>query len=416
MKKMSENTFRMAGEFEELETVIVGWPRLIEPVKGVFPEGTVHEIVRNLIGHVKNVVINCGWPGSAARCKEMLTEGGISLDDVTITEIPDKMHWTRDYGPDIIGNDKGEKKCVHFRFDMYGMGEEDSAMSIMCKKFAPHMAIELGCYDMVGSTLISEGGDKEFNGAGVMMAVEDTEVRKRNSDKTKEEVEEEFKRIFNLKKIIWLPYSTWEDEESTIGVLDYVDGKPVYRAGSANGHCDEFARFVDKNTVLLLEISEEEANSLESARITKERCDMAYEVLKNSTDAEGNPIKILRIPAPIPEYVVTTPADWQNRTWGKRFSDNGDNLLDDGTPSPEGEIILQPAQSYVNYLVCNDIVIAQCYWQPGKSEAIRKRDEEAMSVLAKAYPSRKIVPVYAMSLNLSGGGGIHCLTKNIAKY
>ena len=93
---------------------------------------------------------------------------------------------------------------------MYGMGEEDSAMSIMCKKFAPHMAIELGCYDMVGSTLISEGGDKEFNGAGVMMAVEDTEVRKRNSDKTKEEVEEEFKRIFNLKKIIWLPYSTWE--------------------------------------------------------------------------------------------------------------------------------------------------------------------------------------------------------------
>ena len=69
---------------------------------------------------------------------------------------------------------------------------------------------------------------------------------------------------------------------------------------------------MDKNTVLLLEISEEEANSLESARITKERCDMAYEVLKNSTDAEGNPIKILRIPAPIPEYVVTTPADWQN--------------------------------------------------------------------------------------------------------
>ena len=29
-------------------------------------------------------------------------------------------------------------------------------------------------------------------------------------------------------------------------------------AGSANGHCDEIARFVDKNTVLLLEISEEE--------------------------------------------------------------------------------------------------------------------------------------------------------------
>lgn len=32
------------------------------------------------------------------------------------------------------------------------------------------------------------------------------------------------------------------------------------------------------------------------------------------------------------------------------------------------------------------------------------------------YPGRTVIPVYAMSLNLSGGGGIHCLTKNIAKY
>lgn len=378
---MSEDTFRMGADFEPQEAVVVGWPRLIEPVKGVFAEGTVHEIVRNLIGHVDKIIINCGWPGSAARCREILEEGDIDLNSVIITEIPDKMHWARDYGPDIMGNDKGEKRCVHFRFDMYGMGEEDSEMSIMCKKYGPHMAIELGCYNLLGSTMISEGGDKEFNGAGVMMAVEDTEVRKRNPDKTKEQVEEEFKRLFNLKKIIWLPYSTWEDEDSTIGVLDYVDGKPVYRAGSANGHCDEIARFVDKNTVLLLEISEEEAASLESARITKERCDMAYEVLKNSTDAEGNPFRIIRIPAPIPEYVVTTPADRQNRTWGKRFAENEEALLDDGTPMPEGEIIMQPAQSYVNYLVCNDVVIAQSYWQEGKSEAIRQRDAEAMAIL-----------------------------------
>lgn len=143
---------------------------------------------------------------------------------------------------------------------------------------------------------------------------------------------------------------------------------------------------------------------------------MAYERLSKETDCEGNPIKIIRIPAPIPEYVLTTPADRQNRTWGKRFSDNGDNLLDDGTPSPEGNIIMQPAQSYVNYLVCNDVVIAQSYWQPGKSEKIKQRDEEAMNILRSAYPGRTVIPVYAMSLNLSGGGGIHCLTKNIAKY
>lgn len=411
---MEENTYRYAGEFEPQETVIVGWPRIIEPAKGMYTEAVMHQVVKALIGHVDNLVINCGWPGTYERCREILTEGGIDLDRLTITQIPDMMHWARDYGPDIIRDADGNMRLVHFRFDMYGMGEEDSDMAIMCKKFAPHAAIELGCCDIVESCLISEGGDKEFNGAGVMMAIEETEVAKRNGSMTKEEVEEEFKRIFNLKKVIWLPQCHWEEEPSTLGVLDYVDGKPVYRSGSANGHIDELARFVDKNTVLLLEVSDEEAAELESARITKGRCDAAYEVLRHETDVEGNPLKIIRIPAPIPEYVVTTPEDWTNRTWGRRFAENEEPLLDDGTPMPEGEIIMMPALSYINYLVCNDVIVAQCYWAPGKSEAIRKRDEEAMAVLAEAYPGRTVVPINTLALNIRGGG-IHCATKNIQK-
>ena len=411
---MSNNTFRYAGEFEEQEAVIVGWPRIIQPVKGMFTEGVMVQVVKALIGQVEKVIVNCGWPGTYARCRELLTESGVDLKDITITQMPDMMHWARDYGPDIMKNDKGEMRLVHFRFDMYGMGEEDSEMSTLCHKYAPHMAAELGCFDIVSSCLISEGGDKEFNGAGVMMAIEETEVAKRNGSMTRDEVEAEFKRVFDLKKVIWLPKCHWEEEPSTIGVLDYVDGKPVYRSGSANGHIDELARFVDKNTVLLLEVDEEEAKSLESARITKERCDMAYEVLKNETDAEGTPLNIIRIPAPIPEYVVTTPEDWTNRTWGRRFAENEAALLDDGTPMPEGEIIMQPAMSYINYLVCNRVVIAQCYWREGKPEAIRQRDEEAMAALRKAYPGRTIVPIYSMDLNIRGGG-IHCATKNIQK-
>ena len=411
---MNDNTFRYAGEFEEQEAVIVGWPRIIQPVKGMFTEGVMVQVVKALIGQVEKVIVNCGWPGTYDRCRELLTESGVDLKDITITQMPDMMHWARDYGPDIMKNDKGEMRLVHFRLDMYGMGEEDSEMSTLCHKYAPHMAAELGCFDIVSSCLISEGGDKEFNGAGVMMAIEETEVAKRNGSMTRDEVEAEFKRVFDLKKVIWLPKCHWEEEPSTIGVLDYVDGKPVYRSGSANGHIDELARFVDKNTVLLLEVDEEEAKSLESARITKERCDMAYEVLKNETDAEGTPLNIIRIPAPIPEYVVTTPEDWTNRTWGRRFAENEAALLDDGTPMPEGEIIMQPAMSYINYLVCNRVVIAQCYWREGKPEAIRQRDEEAMAALRKAYPGRTIVPIYSMDLNIRGGG-IHCATKNIQK-
>ncbi|MDZ4910825.1 agmatine deiminase family protein, partial [Clostridium perfringens] len=124
---------------------------------------------------------------------------------------------------------------------------------------------------------------------GVLMAIEDTEVRKRNPKYSKEQIEEEFKKLFNLKKVIWLPYPSFEDEEVYDGVLDIIDGNPVFRSLSANGHIDEMCRFVGENTVLLAEITEEEAEELESARITKERFDQAYEILKNETDAEGNP-------------------------------------------------------------------------------------------------------------------------------
>lgn len=408
-----ENTFRYAGEFERQRAVILCWPRpaVCEPVKGMFPEKVFVEIIRNLIDEVE-VYVNCGFKGTYERCTEALSQAGIDLQKVHLTQYPDIMHWARDYGPDIMTDADGNMRLVNFQFDMYGEGDKDSEMSVLCTKFAPHMAIEMGCVDFVNSPLFTEGGDKEFNGSGVMMAIEDTEVRKRNGNMTKEQVEAEFKRVFNLKKIIWLPLGIYDDESATAGILDTVDGKNVYRCGSANGHIDEMCRFVNKNTVLLAEVSDEESASLNSARITKERLDQCLDVLNHSTDAEGNPIKVLRIPVPVPYYINTTPEDWANQTWGKRFSDNEDNFLDDGSVSPTGDIIMQPAMSYCNFLVCNHVVIAQSYWEEGMPEEIKRRDEEALAVLKNAFPDRKVIAIPAMDLNIRGGG-IHCVTKNI---
>ncbi len=405
--------FRYAGEFEEQQAVVICWPRIVEPVKGMYTLEVFADIAQSLIGQVE-VYVNCGFKGTYETCLETLATRGISPDHIHITRYPDIMNWSRDYGPDILKDEKGNMRLANFRFDMYGEGDENSEMSTLCARFAPHMAIEFGCMDFDNSCLITEGGDKEFNGAGVMMAIEDTEVAKRNGCMTKEQVEEEFKRVFNLKKIIWLPLGIYDDESATLDVLDYVDGKPVYRSGSANGHIDEMCRFVDKNTVLLAQVSEEESRRLRSAKISRERLEAAYEVLKNETDAEGNPLRIIRIPTPEPYYVTTTPEDWTNVTWGKRFSEGEEQVLDDGSPMPEGEIIMQPAMSYCNFLICNGVVLAQSYWKEGRPQSIKERDEEALAVLRSVFPDRKIIPIPAMDLNIRGGG-IHCVTKNIQK-
>lgn len=412
---MAEHIFRYAGEFEPQQAVILCWPRISTPVKGMHTLSVFAEIIKNLVDEGE-VYVNCGYPGTLDSCRQTLREANVDLDKVHITQYPDNMSWARDYGPDMLTDDAGGKRLVSFRFNMYGEGAEDGPSSVLCARFAPHMAIELGCKDFINAKLISEGGDKEFNGAGVMIALEHTEVDKRNPDFTREAVEEEFKRVFNLKKIIWLPDGVYDDESATLDVLDMTqDGRPVYRSGSANGHIDEMCRFVDEHTVLLAEVTEEEAAELKSARISKERLDKAYGILKEATAADGKPLRILRMPIPEPIYIETTGDDWSNQTWGNRFADNGDvNLLGDGTPMPCGDMLMQPAMSYCNFLIFNGVVLAQTYWEEGRSEAVRKKDEAAMKVLQEAFPGRRIVPILATDLNIRGGG-IHCVTKNVSK-
>lgn len=66
---------------------------------------------------------------------------------------------------------------------------------------------------------------------------------------------------------------------------------------------DEMARFTDAHTIVLGEITEKEAAESELSRRNKVRFDMAYDVLKDATDADGIPIRIVRIPVTEHEYL-----------------------------------------------------------------------------------------------------------------
>ena len=94
----------------------------------------------------------------------------------------------------------------------------------------------------------------------------------------------------------------------------------------------------------------------------------AEAVLLAATDAKGDPLRVVRVPAP--------------RT-----------LRDD-----EGWV----DWSYINHLVCNGGVIA-CTFDDA-------RDDEALTVLREAYPGREVVGVDARPL-YDRGGGIHCITQ-----
>ena len=105
------------------------------------------------------------------------------------------------------------------------------------------------------------------------------------------------------------------------------------------------------------------------------------------------------------------PEDDAYNLW-REHNEDMDGVLSDVTPFPDGPINVLPALSYCNFLIANNVVVAQKYYKEGMSERIREKDEQALQALQIAFPNRRIIQINPLALNLYGGG-IHCHTRNI---
>lgn len=318
----------------------------------------------------------------------------------------------RDNGPDVMIDDEGNTLAVNMRWSNYSNNDKMEPAQQLARRAGANMAIDLDVFDMVNSDMVSEGGNREFNGKGVMIAVEDTEVVKRNPEYTKEEIEDEYKRVWNLDKIIWIPKPMLEDDDIRKGPIDKMEDGTLIWPGSFAAHADEYCRFVDEDTVLLAEVTEEEAAEGPISAENKRRIDAAYEILKNETLPDGRPLKIVRMP--FPEHLVFRGSQDNPTVMGwKQFFDENGGVAFDGTPWPEGDYCFINSCSYCNFLVCNDVVLGQRYWHEGMDPKIKEKDERAKAVLKSVFPGREVVMLDTYYLNLFGGG-VHCWTKNVA--
>jgi agmatine deiminase len=130
----------------------------------------------------------------------------------------------------------------------------------------------------------------------------------------------------------------------------------------------------------------------------------AHEVLGKATDQDGNPLRIIRVPA-APRIVNTVkPGDYIYDEFLVKYK------FKDGTQIKAGEPIqVIAATSYLNFLVTNGVVLAPKYGGPDQPQ-LREKDEQVRRLLDGFFPDRKVVQINAENLNL-GGGGIHCITQ-----
>lgn len=429
---MDLSKFRYPGEFEPQTDVFINWlPDYCEGPHGDGGRQVLVDVIRALMGHA-NVHVNCGCGTSLEACMARLASEGFDVMDPLVTGVRNVsaeesdgkfdpyIHFhkfddwgvsIRDNGPNVMIDDEGNTVGANPMWSNYSNNDKNEPAQQLARRSGVHMAVDLGVYDWVNTDMVSEGGNREFNGKGVMIAVEDTECRKRNPEYTKEQVEEEYKRIWNLKQIIWIPQPLVEDDDVRLGPIDKLeDGTLVWPASFA-AHADEYCRFVGEDTILLTEVTEEEAASNPVDAENKRRIDAAYEILKNTVLPDGRPLNIIRIPSPKHMHCREKQEDPMVQGWKQFFDEIGGSAFD-GTPWPEGDYCLLTSCSYGNFLICNDVVLTQKYWREGLDPAIREKDEQALAVFKQVFPDRTIIPIDSYELNLYGGG-VHCWTKNV---
>jgi agmatine deiminase len=406
---------RVPAEFEQQDGIIFTW--LLENQLESYPVDAVHlQMVKSL---VKDNIVYINYQNKSQKTKieQLLATKSIDLSRIKFLKYDISMgSYPRDYGAEWI-YDNNKLSVVDMNWTFYGYIPPERSFAKMINKnlenYDRFLAEKLCLKVHKKTAFVSEGGGKEFNGNGVLMVVEQTELQ-RNPKYSKSEIEAEYKRIFNLKKVIWLPKPSYDDENMfTDYITDKVSKKKVIRSASANGHIDEFCRFVSPNTILLAEVTQKEADADDIHRINKPRFDACFEILKNETDADGKPYTIIRMPVAetIFKEVSKKTAVYKNitsmieATQLKKMLDGSDFPKDDS-------FLVLPALSYCNFSIANNVVLMSKYWVEGLPETIKEKDKAAYDILQKLFPNRKIVAIDAMGLNL-GGGGLHCNTRHI---
>lgn len=392
----SQNDFYFPAEFDKHEAI---WLSIKNESywSGKSRISVVLDIIKALQPFVK-VKALVGNTDELNKFKKLVQTNHIDDSHVTymMMKNADAAHpWLRDHGPVFLRNIKGKLAIAAFGYDFYG----ESAI-VPNPEFIKNIeGINIYIADMmkipiVKSDIISEGGNREFNGHGTMMALEVTELA-RNPGKTRDAIERELLSVLGQKKMIWLKKSIVEDEKTTHGPII----NNIYSSTITGGHIDEVARFVDPYTVLLAQVTPEERDTDPIMKISYERMEVNYQILSNATDQGGQPFKIIRLPVANPMVAQYIPVN-----------ENDYALLYFKGAKVGKPIQYHLATSYLNFLVTNGVVLCPKYWHEGGNEATKCKDQQASFILQKAFPDRAIVQIDPEAFN-HGGGGIHCSTQ-----
>ncbi len=310
------------------------WPGKFAPIPAVFAR-----IVKELIPSEKvYICVNDSVMEESARNE--LTKVGVeeNTDRVRFFHIPTDTSWARDHGPIFVRNEKGEQIITDWIFNTWGgkyppWNQDD----VVPKKIGADLNIPV-----IEPGIVMEGGSIEVNGAGLLLTTTQCLLNKnRNPHLSQKQIESYLQKYLGAEKVLWL-------DEGIVG-------------DDTDGHIDDIARFVNKNTILC---ALEDNPSDENYTILKKN----YAALQSMTDQHGKPLQIITLPMPDP-------------------------VVYDGQRLPA---------SYINYYIGNTVIVVPIFND--------RHDAEALKIIQDLFPERKVIGIDCVDL-VWGLGTIHCSTQ-----
>jgi agmatine deiminase len=228
-----------------------------------------------------------------------------------------------------------------------GWGANDDWTSWEREQHVARLVAEAAQAEVVPSLLVNEGGAIHVDGEGTVLLTRTVQLDpRRNPYADEARVEAELARTIGATAAVWLPRGLTRD----------------YERFGTRGHVDILATIPSPGRVLL---HEQRDASHPDAAISA----LLRSTFEQAVDAAGRPFEIVPLPAPAALADEDGWVDW----------------------------------SYVNHVVVNGGVIACAFGEP-------EADEAAASILADAYPGRRVVAVDARPV-FARGGGLHCITQ-----
>jgi agmatine deiminase len=331
--------FHMPAEWEPHECVWLSWPHN----KNTFPrlpavEDEYYEFVR-AIHPSERVELFVPSAAIHRKIRGRLRETGVDLSRVTLHTTAYSDVWIRDYGPTFVINRALKRTAVvRWNFNAWGRKYEDQLQDGLIPDVM-NRRLELPLF---APGIVLEGGSVDVNGRGTAITTRSCLLNpNRNPSLSPVEIEEFLKEYLGIVKVIWL-------NDGIVG-------------DDTDGHIDDIARFVAPSTVVC-------AYENDTSDANYPALHENYEILKKSTDQDGRPLTVVKLPMP-------------------------------ALVASENERC--PA-TYTNFYIGNTVVIVPVFKDPN--------DAVALQILQGLFPDRKVTGIAARAL-VEGFGTFHCASQ-----